>query len=85
MRDNIRPTLLPALDIAAELTPPPAPELAGLPFHIRVQCRLFDTLVLLAAVRKDLTTEDGRQLVWAAEEIEGLCRDLDRLLERFAS
>jgi len=71
------------LDVAEELLPDPLRELDGLPTPVRVQCRLFDALVLLAAARKE--AHAGKELVWATRDIDALCQRLDRLLDQFAS
>ena len=85
MREEIRPTLLPALEMAEELIPPPLSELAGLPRQVRVQSLLFDALVFLAAARQEAKTIDGNAVRWATPSIDKLCHELDALLERFAS
>lgn len=85
MREQPGPTALTALEVAEEVMPAPSGELAGLPLAVRVQCQLFDALVLVAAARKELAGEEGCALHWASADADAICDGLNRLIERFAS
>jgi hypothetical protein len=55
-----------------------------LPLRVRLLDRLTDALVAADALRRELRTEDAKEILWVGPHVEHVYRDLDSLIRKLA-